>query len=59
MALILFIITAYYVWAYNNNNFGDVFLFCTFTAFSAEWEKLLLEGEIAKAVENVIAKING
>ena len=26
MALILFIITTYYVWAYNNNNFGDVFL---------------------------------
>lgn len=27
--------------------------------FSAEWEKLLLEGEIAKAVEGVIARIKG
>lgn len=28
-------------------------------AFSEEWERLLLEGEIAKAVEDVIAKISG
>ncbi len=36
-----------------------IYFYCTCVAISAAWEKLLLEGAIAKEVEKVLARIDG